>query len=77
MRAWHLVCMVSKYRIAPHFRGAKFFANWSFETFRGSAILDGRACFSKHFTELKFCGLRRIRKNRENYAPQKFGAIRY
>ena len=58
------------------------FADWSFETFhrnkfRRSMILDGHACFSKHFVEFNFRGSRRIRENCENYAPQKFGAIRW
>ena len=56
--------------------------DWSFETFcgnkfRGSTILDGRARFSKHFAGLNFRSSRRIRENRENYAPRKFGTIRY
>ena len=31
----------------------------------------------KKFEELNFHGSRAIRENRENYAPRKFGAIRY
>ena len=34
-----------------------------------------RVC-DETFRELNFRGLRPIRENRENYTPQKFGAIR-
>ena len=70
------------YCIAPNFRGAKFsriglLKHFRRNKFRRSTILDGRARFSKHFAKLNFRRLRRLRENRENYAPPKFGAIRY
>ena len=39
------------------------------------AITDHKA-MCKAFHELNFHGARRVRKNRENYAPRKFTAIR-
>ena len=59
---------------------AKFFEDLNFRGlvfWKGSTILGGCDHFSKHFAELNFRGSRRIRENRENYVPRKFGAIRY
>ena len=40
-------------------------------------MTHARTLYDEIFRELNFRGLRSIRDNRENYAPRKFGAIRY
>ena len=72
----------TQYCIRPKFRGTQFsriaiskhftetiFTNQKFQEFRVYGILK--------FRELNFRGLLGIHENRENYAPRKFGLIRY
>ena len=62
---------VKRYLIAPNFRSAQFSRIGVFKNCRrdnGSFSINA---------ELNFRGSVPIREKRENYAPRKFGAIRY
>ena len=65
------------YRIAPNFQGAKFSRIGLLKHFAEINFADQRFLIAVPVFFETFHGSRRVRENRENYAPRKFGAIRY